>query len=94
MALDRFDTEETTRPDLSAEGVRGRRASSDEPWEVVGNLLSEMVQVQNQLKEWRETAGTLNARLSRIEKLLYGGAASFLLAVAEHFASRFGLLPP
>lgn len=89
LELDTFDTEENTRPDMNHDDVRRRRR--DDPWETVGNLLAEMVQVQRQLKEWRETAGVLNTRLARIEKLLYGSAGSAALMVLEYLARRLGL---
>lgn len=91
---DRFDTEEPTRPGLHSEPVkrlRGKTSDTSDPWETVGNLLVEMAMVHKRLNEWTETANSLNARLGRIEKLLYGSGGTAALMLIEYLARRFGL---
>lgn len=76
---------------MQSEPVRRLRAASDDPWETLGNLMAEMVQMHKRLQEWTSTAEQLNTRLSRIEKMLYGSAGSAAIMLLEYLARRFGL---
>ncbi len=97
MAIrDRFDTDEPTRPGMHSEPIRRLRGDTDDPWETLGNLMAEIVVVHQKLHEWNATADSLNSRLGRIEKLLYGSAGSAALMILQYIAQKLGLhiLPP
>lgn len=85
--------EESTRPGLESLAVRKLRngdshnGEETDPWITLGRVMVELILLQKQVAEGFDQVTSLNNRLGRIEKLLYGAAGSALLTVAQFVAN-------
>lgn len=77
-----FDPEETTGVD--------HVDMSDDPLVNQGLIMRNLARNQKQLKECFAAVSTVDHRLKRIERLLYGVGGSLLLAVGEYIMRALG----
>lgn len=85
-----FDPEETTRPDMHSEAVRRLRGNGSNE-EEIGGLMVAVARLEKQCNEGFAQFRTLNGRLGRIERMLYGGVGTVLLALAQYIAAKLGV---
>lgn len=83
-----FDEQEITETELSTLNL------SEDPLTNQGKLMAAVARLQKETHEGFAQVRSLNARLKRIERLLYGSAGTALLMIAQWLAQKLGMHGP